>query len=853
MADREPEELLADLQWLRGLARELADDAASADDAVQTATLQALTTAAVVQRPRAWLATVLRNVLRHDRRRQRARWRREAAVARPEAVAGADELVARAELQQCLVGHVLALAEPYRTTVLLRFFDGLPPRAIAARMVVPVATVHSRLQRALQQLRQMLDRNRGGRSAWAGLLLGGSPGVFVPLPLVGVVCMQAKVKLLFGAALVAGVLPFLWPAEEVARPRVEAAHAPRSGGGEVGADAVGGGTAPVAATERERIRPAGDEPAATADARVEATGVVYDGSGARLPGLAIARAGSREVLATSDASGRFVARVAPGRCTFVAGDERHETVLAATWDPGSRVEAVLIVAERVAVSGRVVDRQGAPVARAGIVFVPPADLDSRFPVPLDRGDRQRWHAKVGADGTFVLPRLPRLQGATLLTAAETFLPVHTALPPEPEAVVEVVLDKFRYEQGQLVGKVVDAGGAPVGGARVAMGLTSVVSEDDGTFALALRRAGWPTELVAAKAGHLPGRVVVPRGGGGKVEDWPSPLVVRLGGPPLTIAGRVVDRDGRGVPGAVVWVQDPTLLGIAGMLPMQLEYLIAGGEVPPLAARMRVPFADEPTVDEHFNDQAGVVEEPNACWYFATAGDDGAFELGGLLPRTYSLRALDVRSGIVGDAPGAMAGTRQDIAITGLQVVPLLRATVVNGRGAPIAGVEVEQFVKAFVADVRVPGGRFEGTALRRAGSTTTATDGTFELRDVGLVATSLTLEGDAILPMSVAVAELPNPVAATIRVEGRCHVEVILADPAEADNVRALDASGGVVDCAVLRRNSTSMTTDLALHAGRSGVFVLSERATRLQLRRGEVVVREVGLQLQPGQTTTIQ
>ena len=113
--------------------------------------------------------------------------------------------------------------------------------------------------------------------------------------------------------------------------------------------------------------------------------------------------------------------------------------------------------------------------------------------------------------------------------------------------------------------------------------------------------------------------------------------------------------------------------------------------------------------------------------------------------------------------------------------------------------------------------------------------------------------GVAILPLSVTVAELANPTAATIPVEGRCHVEVILADPAEADNVQALDASGAIVDCAVLRRNSTSMTTDLALHAGRSGVFVLSERATVLQLRRGEVLVRSVSLQLQPGQTTTIQ
>ena len=61
---------------------------------------------------------------------------------------------------------VLTLAEPYRATVLLRFFEGLPPRLIAARLGVPVATVHSRLQRALAQLRHQLDHDFAGRPQW---------------------------------------------------------------------------------------------------------------------------------------------------------------------------------------------------------------------------------------------------------------------------------------------------------------------------------------------------------------------------------------------------------------------------------------------------------------------------------------------------------------------------------------------------------------------------------------------------------------------------------------------------------------------------------------------------------------
>ncbi len=65
----------------------------------------------------------------------------------------------------------LALAEPGRSTILLRFFEGLPPREIAARQRVPVETVRSRVRRALAEIRKTLDRRAGDRSAWAVALL----------------------------------------------------------------------------------------------------------------------------------------------------------------------------------------------------------------------------------------------------------------------------------------------------------------------------------------------------------------------------------------------------------------------------------------------------------------------------------------------------------------------------------------------------------------------------------------------------------------------------------------------------------------------------------------------------------
>jgi hypothetical protein len=78
----------------------------------------------------------------------------------------------RLALQRVIGDAVTALDEPYRTMILLRFYDGIPPREIARRLEIPVDTVKSRLRRGLGQLRAALDRAHGGdRGVWSALLL----------------------------------------------------------------------------------------------------------------------------------------------------------------------------------------------------------------------------------------------------------------------------------------------------------------------------------------------------------------------------------------------------------------------------------------------------------------------------------------------------------------------------------------------------------------------------------------------------------------------------------------------------------------------------------------------------------
>ena len=84
-----------------------------------------------------------------------------------EAPPSPPEILSRAEEIERVARCALQLDEPYRTTILLRFIEGLPPRAVAKRLDVPVETVRTHIQRGLARLRARLDEeHHGDRRAW---------------------------------------------------------------------------------------------------------------------------------------------------------------------------------------------------------------------------------------------------------------------------------------------------------------------------------------------------------------------------------------------------------------------------------------------------------------------------------------------------------------------------------------------------------------------------------------------------------------------------------------------------------------------------------------------------------------
>ena len=81
---------------------------------------------------------------------------REAHAGRGDPEPGAAETVVRLETCRRLLAAVESLDEPYRTTVRMRWFDGLAPRQIAAAEGVAPHVIWTRLSRAHARLRETL-------------------------------------------------------------------------------------------------------------------------------------------------------------------------------------------------------------------------------------------------------------------------------------------------------------------------------------------------------------------------------------------------------------------------------------------------------------------------------------------------------------------------------------------------------------------------------------------------------------------------------------------------------------------------------------------------------------------------
>lgn len=509
-APDDPAALLAELPWLRRLATSLArgDGADLAQDVCAAALAGAPPEPASL---RAWLAATARNLARAERRsaaRRRAREHRgRSSEVRAESPA---DLTERAAAGRALLEAVMALDGPHRDVLLLRYFEDLPPRAVARRLDLPLRTVKGRLARALALLRERLDASGGGRARWLAALLPLAPrparAALPPL------LAAMKLKLLLACAASAAVALGVWSSGLLA-PHGAETRAPGTLVAELATPEPRDGDRAAAALDvpsaDESARAAAPaEPARATDELRPLAGRVVDSRGAPVAGAVVearrnaarglrlldrAHAATFTVLAraTADGDGRFALDAPPGRPL----DLHAERAGFAPADAGPHWagEEVRLVLTRGARLSGVVTRaaDGAPCAGA-VVRVRPAQRDDLL---LDA------ETVTDASGAWSLDGLPAVPV------------VVTALPREALAVAgpEVFLteggwltcDLAAEAGGAVAGRVTDAEGRAVAGAVVELEWWTpakrVVADERGEYELqgVDTRAGRPIYLRAS--------------------------------------------------------------------------------------------------------------------------------------------------------------------------------------------------------------------------------------------------------------------------------------------------------------------------------------------------------------------
>jgi len=465
-APRDLELLLAHSDWLARLARRLVADAAAADDLVQDTWVAALCRPPDAERPaRPWLSSVIRRLAALRARRQGV-----CSGHRPDPgdpAPPADEALARVEQERALAGHVLALEEPYRSAVLLRYYRGMSAAQIARELGVPAATVRTHLKRGLERLRARLERTTdGGARAWTAAL---APLCRHEMPVAGSLLVGGglMLKLPVLAGLVAVVLVASWrlgrdPAQlESIEPEsvavVEAAHEglaptePAAGGSLRDAPrrpGIGAGTASLSSARTLTVR------VHFAPDRVPAAGV-----------LVCTRPQSAGPLASSPWRPTGVDGIVrfddppPGRLWVMADRGAWADVEPVT----SRCEVELEIPVGIDVTGEVVDEDGRPVGGAGIWL-------------STRGGDELGAivARADAEGRFALRSVEGRRAVTSFAPDRGF--GHGSLiEGAPGSKLEIRLVAAPESNGTIRGIVVTAGGEPLPEATVLIGHTMTAS------------------------------------------------------------------------------------------------------------------------------------------------------------------------------------------------------------------------------------------------------------------------------------------------------------------------------------------------------------------------------------------
>lgn len=814
--------------WLHRLARSLVRDAHRAEDAAQRALLLALQSArreGTPASPRGWLATLLRNVVREDMRSEGRRRDRELLRGGAGEAPGADEALQRLELQQLVVQVIRELDEPYRTTVVLRYLEGLSVRRVARRTGVPVKTVHTRLDRARARLRQKLDRQHGGDGArWLSALLT-LPTIHTANLATGVGSMGAGAKLALGSVAAAAVLGGgLWwmqsssatPARPSVGERVVAAQAPE----EVAASAARPATAATAPERSAATDGVTDTLQPTAAVvllvgRVEdVDGEPVEGASVRLVPEAGAASGAAAPV-TSDARGAF-ALPFDGRAARLTASREGYCEWTAPRVPGEAhgaalADHVIVLAPAVRLGGRVVDVEDQPIAGARVrARVRPHDGAALTWL--------EWSTESGPDGEFVFEGLPRVDDTALLTGErEGFVAAGLRVTGLGREDLELVLRAYPEGDRVLRGRVLDGAGAPIEGAWVGAATerdfaVAETSDSAGAFTLELPEGVEGDTACTVRAvvpGFRPAVEVLALDG-----EIPESLTLIVDRPAGAVSGVVVDAAGAPVAGARLVAQESTLFGT---VPMEANgvRLNAMLDVESLA-RSEPCFAD----------------------------DRGRFLLTGLLGDEARVVATD-RASLRASAPAVVAAGSTGVRLT-LAADPLTRVAgrVVDASGRPFGGLTVR-------ASRRLAG---QQDVTVRSNATVTDTEGRFEFEALCAEGAVLRVQG----------TEMPSTVDHPLAGESKLDDVLIVAgrtlvltvetnERSRADGFTVVDDRGRPLEITIVTAGGTRLSARrIGVAPGQAQRLEVDERARFIAFHAGHEELDRVPIQRLVGEETRV-
>ena len=524
MRSHDPETLLVHASRVRRLARQLTRAEDRAADVEQDTWVHALERPTHARDLAGWLGAVVRSSARQLGRGEARRSRREDRARVADESPSAAELVAQAEQQRQLVSAVLDLAEPYRSTVLLRYWHDRTPGQIALAQGVPAGTVRSRLHRAHAELRLRLGRRHDGKAWGAGVVGWLRRGAAPPLRSIPTLFLAMTTKLVAAAlALVLLLALVLQPWTGGAPAAPAGPHLDSAVAGETLAPPSVASTRALGAAPGPRAV-AGQEPVVVPATTL--SGVVSDAeNGAPIEGATLIGRGAEAVVTGKD--GGYHVALRPDRSTILYARaegyaeasvevelaEGEERTLDLALQPGARIEVT------------VVDREsGAPLEDVDVQGDPLLAPLTR----TDAGGRCVVYVREGEE------RFLRFVRAG-------YHPFHWSYPvqdPDRELSPEVPL----APTAQIEGRATDERGLPVADAEVLVivrrggfGLGQLPKEererrdlpgfagDDGLHRATARTGAEGTFQLEVLPGPDPQQVIIKRADG--VAAWAEPIVV----------------------------------------------------------------------------------------------------------------------------------------------------------------------------------------------------------------------------------------------------------------------------------------------------------------------------------------